>query len=580
MLVAKKKIQAVADCLNVLMSVLLFAVALIMVQQAQGQQLVLPVSADHEPSLAVTLDQLKLTTYNGEAVGLNMQLCVIGQLPREQRLMVTPRLTCGSHTADFPTLTVFGRWAYYSQVRGGAADSTLMLCYRDKEMRTFCNYRQTTGYEPWMREATLTLAVNRTDGCGNSLVSDERTALPPRQVLLQRQDEGWRDVQTEQLNGTAYVVFPVAKTEVLTDFGSNRRELGSLCRVVDSLRLSPHVNIHRIAIKGYASPEGSYANNDRLARERTDNLARYLADHCGLSIALISTSHVAEDWQGLRRHVAESRMVERDALLDIIDSPMEPDARLALLAKRHPVAYKRLSEEVFPLLRHTDYEIDYTLNTVTEHQGRLYVDTLLRLDADSTVAPPPTVERRRISTYRPWIALKTNLLYDLAAAPNIEVEVPLGRSHRWSLMAEYCNPWWRWDRKSQSYEIQEAGGELRRWLGSRCDGGRPLLCGTFVGVYGAWGKYDLERNDVGDQGDVLSAGLTLGRAWPLGRHWNLEASVSAGAIWGERRHYNAEFESTHLIYKYTKNLFYAGPTKLKLSLVWIIGGPSKKGGGA
>ena len=83
---------------------------------------------------------------------------------------------------------------------------------------------------------------------------------------------------------------------------------------------------------------------------------------------------------------------------------------------------------------------------------------------------------------------------------------------------------------------------------------------------------------MGDQGDVFSGGFTYGYSWPLSSRFNLEASVSVGVVAGDRRHYNAEFESTHLIYKYTKNVFYAGPTKLKLSLVWILGSKSKKGG--
>jgi hypothetical protein len=73
---------------------------------------------------------------------------------------------------------------------------------------------------------------------------------------------------------------------------------------------------------------------------------------------------------------------------------------------------------------------------------------------------------------------------------------------------------------------------------------------------------------------VWSVGATCGYSLPIGRYWNLELSGSVGFVSGERRHYNAEFESTHLIYKYTKNLSYFGPTKLKVSLVWII--PSKK----
>ena len=81
----------------------------------------------------------------------------------------------------------------------------------------------------------------------------------------------------------------------------------------------------------------------------------------------------------------------------------------------------------------------------------------------------------------------------------------------------------------------------------------------------------------GDQADFGSAGVTFGHSWTISRHWNLEASVSAGVVLGERRHYNGEFGDTHLIWKYNKTLFYAGPTKAKISLVWMIGKKTKEG---
>jgi hypothetical protein len=167
------------------------------------------------------------------------------------------------------------------------------------------------------------------------------------------------------------------------------------------------------------------------------------------------------------------------------------------------------------------------------------------------------------------------MLYDLALAPNIEVEFPLSRAARWSVMAEYTNPWWRWKKLDFSYQIQEGGLELRHWFSPSCAEGRPCLSGHFWGVYGAALKYDLEYDQTGNQGEIFSAGFTYGYSWPLSAHWNLELSGSLGAAFGERRHYNAEFNSTHLIYKYTKNIFYVGPTKLKFSIVYLLG---KKGG--
>ena len=544
-----------------------------------GQQVILPLSADGGHSVAVALDSVRLSRQDDGQVGLDLSFCLVGQLGRGEQVMLCPRLQHEGASMTFPAVAVYGRWAYYHSVRtGDGSDGHQLLQYRDREVGNFGHYGQTVDYEPWMSQAQLVVEAVRTDGCGTALSSGERTLLRPTEEVYRSQDAGWTDVKSDQLKGTAYVVFPVSQTEVLPDFQGNQRELGRLCHVIDSLRSEPDVQLNHISIRGFASPEGSYAVNERLARERTYSLGRYLSEHCGLPMDAITMDYVAEDWQGLRRHVAASRMKERDLLLSIIDAQQDPDEKLALVARQMPDVYRRLSEEMFPLLRHTDYEIDYTRRTVTEYAGQLHVDTLRRLQFDSTARAATDVQPlHRFRAYQARLAVKTNVLYDLAVAPNIEVELPLGRHQRWSLMAEYCNPWWRWDRKSQSYEVQEGGLELRRWLSPRCSGSRPTLCGHLLGLYGAVAKYDLENKDVGDQGEVLSAGLTYGYAWPLSRHWNIEASVSAGAVWGKRRHYNAEFESTHLIYKYTKNLFYAGPTKLKLSLVWLIG--KEKGGG-
>ena len=39
-------------------------------------------------------------------------------------------------------------------------------------------------------------------------------------------------------------------------------------------------------------------------------------------------------------------------------------------------------------------------------------------------------------------AVKTNLLWDALLAPNVEVEVPIDRQRRWTIMGEWWNPWY------------------------------------------------------------------------------------------------------------------------------------------
>ena len=56
-------------------------------------------------------------------------------------------------------------------------------------------------------------------------------------------------------------------------------------------------------------------------------------------------------------------------------------------------------------------------------------------------------------------------------------------------------------------------------------------------------------------------------------------SASAGYVGGPKRHYVAEdlFQDNRLIWKYSGRLRYFGPTKLKLSLVWLLSDkPSRK----
>lgn len=186
--------------------------------------------------------------------------------------------------------------------------------------------------------------------------------------------------------------------------------------------------------------------------------------------------------------------------------------------------------------------------------------------ADSTVQAP-----------RPVLALKTNLLGDLALGVNVEAEIPLDSLHRWSLMGEYWTPWYVWHHNSRAYELQVVSLELRHWFTERSKS--DAFCGWFAGAYFGAGKYDFEWNSSGDQGEFLSGGFSGGYCWRLSRCFRLEASAALGILWGPRSHYSGHFNDTHLLWEYDKHDLYLGPTKLKLSLVWIIN-KKKKGGRA
>lgn len=571
-----------------MMSVLL----LFIVSAAQAQH-VIPLPHGKNDKLTVCIDSVLFASLaDANDYSLQFRFVVMGdKLPRKERIVISPLLTCGDNVAAFPSVEIDGQWVYYHQVRSGVAPDVLR--YRAKDASSHRHYSERLAVAGWMQTASLSFRVERTSACGDVLQSDTFTYRTPTPEFKVYREEDVHHEEVYSLQGSAFVAFPVAKTEVRPDFRNNAVELERLRHTIDSVSRDTSVQILRIEIKGFASPEGSYANNDRLARERTSSLTRYIIEKTDVSPMLFHTSYEAEDWAGLRNFVdSTSSITDRAALLRIIDSEGEPDDKLSLILKNHPEDYKTLSDKAFPLLRHTDYRISYTQKNVTRTAGAVHTDTIYRLQTDTLSQPAMANDDVPYKTFRPLFAVKTNLLFDALLAPNIEVEVPFGKKHRWSVMAELWCPWWRFDhnpagdvnpyyRDDQrptriAYQLLMGGVEFRRWFTGRCAAAVPVLTGPFVGVYAAGGKYDLGRDGKGDQGQFVSIGISAGYSWPLARHWNLELSAAVGYIGGPKVHYENEFDDARLIYRSDddwKSWF--APTKLKVSLVYIIG---KKGG--
>ena len=86
-----------------------------------------------------------------------------------------------------------------------------------------------------------------------------------------------------------------------------------------------------------------------------------------------------EDWAGLERRVAESGLADKAELLAIIraDEPADWDAREWKLKQLNGgESYRFLLDEIYPALRHSDYEVAYTIRpfNVDESKDLIYKD--------------------------------------------------------------------------------------------------------------------------------------------------------------------------------------------------------------
>ena len=177
------------------------------------------------------------------------------------------------------------------------------------------------------------------------------------------------------------------------------------------------------------------------------------------------------------------------------------------------------------------------------------------------------------SRRHPLFAVKTNLLFDAALMPNIELEVPIGK--RWSLNGEYMFPWWLINDDRYCLQVLMGGVEVRYWPGRRS--GRDVLTGHFLGLYAGGGKYDLQWDKNGYQGEFfIAAGVSYGYAHSIARNLRLEYNIGIGMLRTDYRHYHSRDNHQTLLWQENGEYTWLGPTKLKISLVWLITGKNKK----
>lgn len=168
-------------------------------------------------------------------------------------------------------------------------------------------------------------------------------------------------------------------------------------------------------------------------------------------------------------------------------------------------------------------------------------------------------------------ALKTNLLNDAFLSPNIGAEVRL--APRWTLdvMAE-GNFWTVDNRKWKHWFVQP---EARYWF---C---QPFA-GHFLGVHAIGGQYNFGNLKLFDflgsdlsklrtqryQGWGAGAGVAYGYAWPVARHWNIEAELGIGWIYTRFSSYPCADCGKKIDSNKAHN--YVGPTKAAVNLVYVF----------
>ena len=140
------------------------------------------------------------------------------------------------------------------------------------------------------------------------------------------------------------------------------------------------LNMKDVEVSAYASPDGGYDLNDKLAAQRQKTTEKYVEQQlkkANLSGTAIDAKYTAEDWDGFQELVKASNIQDKDVILRVLSMYKDPQEREQQI-KNISSAFRELADGILPQLRRSRMIINY------ETVGRSDEQIQAQLKADPT----------------------------------------------------------------------------------------------------------------------------------------------------------------------------------------------------
>lgn len=294
------------------------------------------------------------------------------EISSNDELIVRPLIIEGRDTVSLPLILFPGKTrdkVNHRKVRlygkEGMAVQPYKTVYSRQEGESVVEYRQQVPFRDWMYGARLELQ-REVVGCADCR---QLLAAIPLSVIPEQARVAFvypQPYTNQEENLVLYVRFPWDKAIIFRDFGNNADELAKIDRSIRNFADTRSGELQQIVLTGYASPEGAYDYNDRLAGRRAAAVKDYIQDKFRLDDAVFEVHVVPEDWQGVRAQVDSSAMKYRPEILNIIDGVANPDTRdLSLRRLDGNTTYRYLLRHVYPPLRRVECGLNYKVEPMT-----------------------------------------------------------------------------------------------------------------------------------------------------------------------------------------------------------------------
>ena len=318
-------------------------------------------------------------------VGMDVTVPADMKLTTNGVLTLTPILMEKDSTGAnkvLPAIYVYGRTRQLVAERTGKIPTDAFeVVRRDNGEDQVISYTARVPYEKWMNGSDLKM-LGTIHGCANCLKEEDMAFVHP--ILLQRYApqpllafvKPAAEIKNRDEKGNAYLDFPVNKTVIYPDYRRNPFELAEINRTINVVKENTDTEITGIDLHGFASPEGSYANNTRLAKGRSEALKKYIMKEYGLSADMFKVESTPENWTGLRAWVEKSDIAQKDKVMELIDADIQNlDTKEYRIKALDGNMYKQLLRDCYPGLRRTDYVIHYTVRPYSIEEAKALLKT-------------------------------------------------------------------------------------------------------------------------------------------------------------------------------------------------------------
>ena len=121
------------------------------------------------------------------------------------------------------------------------------------------------------------------------------------------------------------------------------------------------LNLKDVEVSAYASPDGGYDLNDKLAAQHQKATEKYVQQQlkkAKLADASVDAKYTAEDWEGFQELVQASNIQDKDVILRVLSMYKDPQEREQQI-KNISSAFRELADGILPQLRRSRMIINY-----------------------------------------------------------------------------------------------------------------------------------------------------------------------------------------------------------------------------